>query len=204
MKNKINSGSYSNSLKLDYITQFNEFFGVQTTKNRRAIEKLDLLLLAIEAIDINASLSLASISNSVELNHIFPNYVEIWKSRCHNPMRKSTRAAPITTDSFEALISLISKLSQRFYPKIRNLLSSSSSKLYSRNSWDEFTSRFEDLISERLNSRRISVRNYMNYSENTHDFYKNLLLILALCSGEAGEIRLRSIIFEPLSLLKSQ
>ena len=130
MKNKIKSGSYSNSLKLDYVTQFNEFFGIQTTKNRRAIEKLDLLLLAIEAVDINASVSLASISKSVDLNHIFPNFVEIWKSRCHNPMRKSTRNSPITTESFEALIRLLSNLSLRFYPKIRNLLSSRTSQLY--------------------------------------------------------------------------
>ena len=110
MKNKIKSGDLTLSYDLDHATRFQEFFGIQTSKNRRAIEKLDLLLLAIEAIDINASVSLASISKSVELNHIFRNYVEIWKSRCHNPMRKSTRSSPITTESFEALLYLLSKL----------------------------------------------------------------------------------------------
>ena len=180
------------------------YLRIQTTKNRRAIEKLDLLLLAIEAVDINASVSLASISKSVDLNHIFPNFVEIWKSRCHNPMRKSTRNAPITTESFEALIRLLSNLSLRFYPQIRNLLSSRTSQLYNQKDWNDFCSRFEDLISERLNPRRMSVKKYMNYSEDPHEFYRKLLLILALSSGEAGEKRLRSIIFEPISLLKSK
>ena len=150
------------------------------------------------------SASLSSISNSLELNQIFPNYVEVWKSRCHNPMRKSTRSAPITRQSFQALLVLLSKLSQIFYPQIRNLLSSSNASLNSEYDWNQFCIRFEDLISERLNPRRMAVKKYLSPSNNANDFYKKILFTLALCSGEGGAIRLRSSIYEPLALLKTQ
>ena len=114
MNNRTKSIKNKNSMTLKPMTRFQEYFRIQTTRNRRAAEKLDLLLLAIEATDINASVALFSTSNYTEINHIFPNIVEVWKSRCHNPMRRSARCAPLTQDRFEALILLLSTLSQRF------------------------------------------------------------------------------------------
>ncbi len=202
MNNQKKSTRYNPSNNHDYVSMIQELLGIQTIKNRRAIEKLDLLLLAIEAVDINASVSISSLTNTIELEHIFPNYVEVWKSRCHNPMRRSSRNSPISRESFDALLLLLSKLSQRFYPQIRNLLSSSSSNLDNQYIWSQFCYRFEELISERLNSRRVAVKNYLIHSRDPQIFYKKILFILALSSGDGGEIRLRSSLFEPLSLLK--
>ncbi len=198
MYNKDNSLTSNSKGVSQYKYSLTEFCGIQTSKGRRAIEKLDLLLLTIEALDINAPISLTSISRSLELDHIFPNHVEIWKSRCHNPMRKSSRNAPINRESFDALLFLLSTMSQRFYPQIRQLLSSKDSKTLYEKRWSEFCYRFDDLISERMNIRRGAVKKYLTRSKQSRIFYKNLLFVLALSSGKEGLSRLRASIFEPL------
>ena len=57
--------------------------------SRQSIEKLDLLILILETIDLNGIQSLFAISNKLNLNNIFPNKVSIWKLRNNNPLRKS-------------------------------------------------------------------------------------------------------------------
>ncbi|AAP99952.1 MULTISPECIES: DUF3038 domain-containing protein [Prochlorococcus] len=173
--------------------------GLQTAKSRRAIEKVDLLLLAIEAIDINASQTLAFASRNLQLDKTFPNYVEIWKSRCHNPMRKSTRNAPITKESFDALVVLLSNMAEKFHPQIRELLSINSNQFDYNNRWSSFSSRLDQLINERMNVRRGAVKKYLSYSADSNSFHKKLLFTLALSSGKGGLERLSSSIFEPLS-----
>ena len=57
--------------------------------SRQTIEKLDLLLLILETIDLNGLQSLYSLSNRLKLNDVLPNKVSIWKLRNNNPLRKS-------------------------------------------------------------------------------------------------------------------
>ena len=135
-----------------------------TPQARRAIEKLDLLLLVIEALDIKAQQELPMISKRLDLYKIFPNYVEIWKSRCHNPMRKSCRNSPIPNNTFDALLLLLSSMSEQFYPQIRELLSSKIPESISKEKWSSFCSRLDELISERMNIRRGAVRKYLHFS----------------------------------------
>ena len=58
---------------------------------RRALERLDLLLLVVESLDLNSSQALLWTSDQLGLNNVFPNRVELWKCRCHNPLRRVTR-----------------------------------------------------------------------------------------------------------------
>ena len=57
--------------------------------SRQSIEKLDLLLLTLETIDLNGIQSIHAISNKLNLNNVLPNKVTIWKLRNNNPLRKS-------------------------------------------------------------------------------------------------------------------
>ena len=57
--------------------------------SRQSIEKLDLLLLILETIDLNGIQSLYALSNRLDLNDVLPNKVTIWKLRNNNPLRKS-------------------------------------------------------------------------------------------------------------------
>ncbi len=173
-------------------------FGMQSSKWRKAIEKIDFLFLTLEALDVNTSQSFAPISRNLDLNEIFPNYVEIWKSRCHNPLRISSRNSSISIDSFEGLVRILSTMSNQAYPRIRELLSSKGSDQYSSEKWSKFSLRFDELITERMNVSRVSVVKYLTKASVSKTFHKQLLLTLALSSGIGGLNRLSSSIFEPL------
>ncbi|KGG15227.1 MULTISPECIES: DUF3038 domain-containing protein [unclassified Prochlorococcus] len=177
------------------------FLGFQTSKVRRALEKIDLLFLAIEAIDINASQSFDFASRKLDLLTVFPNSIEIWKSRCHNPIRRSARNSSISTESFNALLVLLSSMTGQLYPQIRVLLSTRGYDPMNDIKFEQFRTRFSELISERMNLRRGAVRKYLNKAETSKTFHRKLLMILALSSGPGGLYRLSSSIFDPLNAM---
>ena len=172
--------------------------GLQTSKGRHAIEKLDLLLLAVEALDITAPYVLAQTYQRIEGSSRFSNSVDIWKSRCHNPMRKFARNSPIQREYFEALLILLSSMSQNFYPQIRELISTKTPDSRRNYKWNQFCLRFDELINERLNIRREAVKTYLARSSKSEKFYKKILVTLALSSGPNGANRLSSAGFDPI------
>ncbi len=163
------------------------------------MEKIDLLLLAIESLDINASQLLALEARNIDILNIFPNDVEIWKTRCHNPMRKSHRHSRISKESLDSLLMLLSSMAQKFYPQIRELLSDKTPASIKELKWCLFSKRFDDLILERMNVTRNGVKKYLSSSCNQDLLYRKLLLTLALSSGPRGLTRLTTSIFEPLT-----
>ncbi len=173
-------------------------FGIQSTKLRRSIEKIDLLFLALEALDVNTCQSLEFIARDLEISHVFPNYVAIWKSRCHNPLRRTSRNSTISIEAFEGLIRILSSMSNQCYPRIRELLTSKGSTNFRSEKLKQFHLRLQELITERMNIRRGLVRKYLVRTSSSDGFYKQLLLILALSSGPGGLKRLSSTIYEPL------
>ena len=71
-----------NSRTITFLTKENKV-------SRQSIEKLDLLLLILETIDLNGIQSHYALSNKLNLNDVLPNKVSIWKLRNNNPLRKS-------------------------------------------------------------------------------------------------------------------
>ena len=72
--------------------------------SRKSIEKLDLLLIILETIDLNGIQSLYALSNRLNLKKVFPNKVTIWKLRNNNPLRKSYVINDIKLNEFDALV----------------------------------------------------------------------------------------------------
>ena len=58
---------------------------------RRGMERLDLLLLAIEALDLHGSEAMVWSCEQLQLQEAFPDRVALWKSRCRNPLRRASR-----------------------------------------------------------------------------------------------------------------
>ncbi len=58
---------------------------------RRGMERLDLLLLTVESLDFNGGEAMLWATQQLGFESLFPNRVELWKRRCHNPLRRSTR-----------------------------------------------------------------------------------------------------------------
>ena len=75
---------------------------------RKALEKLDFLLVLIEAIEINGVNSLLITSKNIGLEGEFSNSVELWKTRAHNPLRKASRRGKLPEVNINSLIVLIS------------------------------------------------------------------------------------------------
>ncbi len=161
---------------------------------RKGLERLDFLLLAIESIEINSVYSMLKISNELGIDNHFPNSVALWKSRAHNPLRKSPIRGNLSPKEVDALITLVSSMSNRIYPHTRKLLSSKEPTDLNNQRWSLITDRFIDLVSERMNSRRIAIQKMSNHSE-TLLLVKKLILTLALSAGPRGAERLRQNIY---------
>ncbi len=151
-----------------------------------------MLLLAIETIDLNGSESIFALSNKLNLQHLFPSKVSIWKFRTNNPMRKSQNSNIIDTEQFDGLIKITSEMSKYLYPYIRAIISSKDNYTNKPELWDDFQFRYIELIEERFNTESIIVKNLINYSYS-QKFYKKILLTLSLASSEEGYNRLKSV-----------
>ena len=152
-----------------------------------------MLLLAIETIDLNGSESMFAISNKLNLQHLFPSKVSIWRLRLNNPMRKSPNYNNINSQQFDGLIKITSEMSKYLYPYIRAIISSKDNFINRPELWNDFISRYIELIEERFNTDSIIVKNLIddNYS---HEFYKKILLTLSLASSEEGYNRLSFVL----------
>lgn len=164
---------------------------------RKGLERLDFLLLAIESIEINSVYSMMKISSELGIDNLFPNPVELWKSRSHNPLRKATRRGSLSSQEVDGLISLVSSMSNRIYPHTRKLLSSKEPTDLNKQRWELITERFIELVSERMNSRRIAIQK-LRIPTETLILVKQLIFTLALSAGPGGTERLRHHIYETL------
>ena len=134
-----------------------------------------------------------SISNKLNLQHLFPSKVSIWKFRSNNPMRKSPNFNNINTEQFDGLILITSEMCKYLYPYIRAIVSSKDNYINKPELWNDFQSRFIELIKERFNTESIIVKNLIN-DEFSQKYYKKILLTLSLVSSEEGYNRLRFVL----------
>tara|TARA_B100001989_G_scaffold24574_1_gene14744 strand:+ start:190 stop:609 length:420 start_codon:yes stop_codon:yes gene_type:complete len=138
---------------------------------------------------------LYALSNRLNLNHVFPNKVSIWKLRNNNPLRKSYVNNNIKKDEFDALIKITAEMSRYLYPYIRELLQSRED--FKKNSviWVDFNKRFIELIKERFNLDSIRVKKLLNHSSNDEIVIKSLLT-LSLCISNQGYQKLRNFLLD--------
>lgn len=162
-----------------------------TTLNRRGVERLDLLLLTVEAMDLNGGEAMLWATQQLGFAELFPNRVELWKRRCTNPLRRSTRRIPLSAVEIEALIRVVCAMADRLYPMLHQLLSSKEPADLNQQRWGLVDQRLKDLILERMNLRRGSVQRLLD-SEKSASLQRQLVLTLALAAGPGGIDRLRA------------
>ena len=162
---------------------------------RRGLERLDLLLLAIEALDLNGSQGMLWTSQKLGLESHFPNHVELWKCRCHNPLRKATRRGPLKKTESDGLVLLICSMSERLYPRLRQLISSNEPSSQNQEQWNLLKQRFSDLIEERFNIRRGAVQKLLG-PNNSDLVIRQLVRTLAFSVGSGGVERLQASLLD--------
>ena len=168
----------------------------ETRLSRRGIERLDLLLLTIEALDLNGGEAMLWASHQMGLQAQFPNRVELWKRRCHNPLRRTTRRDQIGAVDAESLICLVCAMADRLYPMLHQLLSSREPIELTRQRWELLKQRLDDLIEERMNLRREAVLRLLAHDSGS-PVHRQLVTTLATCAGPGGIDRLRATLLDP-------
>ena len=163
--------------------------------SRRGVERLDLLLLCAEALDLNGGEAMVWLSEEMGFTHLFPNRVELWKRRCYNPLRRTTRRGVLQEQETDALIRILNALADRLYPMVRSLLSSAEPPQITAQRWLLFRSRLEELIRERFNLRRGAVQNLLD-PEQGQALCHQLIQAMALSAGPGGFDRLKASLLD--------
>tara|TARA_Y100001968_G_scaffold115918_1_gene105245 strand:+ start:2075 stop:2632 length:558 start_codon:yes stop_codon:yes gene_type:complete len=163
--------------------------------SRKGLEKLDFLLLLIEALEINGIKAMIDAYADDLSDNKSLDSVELWKRRAHNPLRRSSRRGALSFNDVNQLISLVSTSSTRLYPILRQLLSAKEPLSISTQRWQLLSNRFIELVKERMNLKRGFIQNLMN-EKNSIKYLKDLILLLALTNGKEGAERLKYHIFQ--------
>ena len=185
-ENETNKGS-------DFMNQNNDMTYMNCVIAKDACKKLDFLFLVIEALQINANDTILQKAKSIGLSNDFTSRVEFWKMRCTNPLRKSYTFTSLNTNQIDSLVKLISSMAETLYPLIRQLLSSKESETINNERWLLFSSRLKSLIRDRMNLQRSFIVSLL--SDDNNVFFRDLLVILSLSSGQGGASRLKASLY---------
>ena len=146
-------------------------------------------MLILETIDLNGIQSLYSLANKLNLSETLPSKVTIWKLKIviHAKIIYKNK---IKLDEFEALIKLAAEMSKYLYPYMRNILQSRDD--FDKNSviWNDFKTRFMELINERFNIDSMKVKKLLDPNVNDVILTKSLLT-LSFCVSNDGFQKLR-------------
>lgn len=169
--------------------------GPERSLPRRGVERLDLLLLCLEALDLNGGEAMVWLSEQLGYQNLFPNRVELWKQRCHNPLRRACRRGELASDHSDALIRILCLMADRLYPMLRALLSSQEPTELSQQRWQLFEERLSALLRERMNPRRSGVQQLLDPVAGAEQ-RRRLVRSLALATGTGGFDRLRASLLD--------
>ena len=164
---------------------------------RRGLERLDLMLLCAEALDLNGGEAMVWLSEEMGLTDLLPNRVELWKRRCSNPLRRTTRRDLPSPAETDALIRILNALADRLYPMLRSLLSSAEPPQLSEQRWGLFRGRLHELLRERFNLRRGGVQRLLDPVEGPV-LSRELVQTMAFSAGPGGFDRLKASLMDPV------
>jgi hypothetical protein len=167
---------------------------------RRTRQQIDLLLLAIEALDLGGSEALLAAARDLELQSLVKNRVALWRLRTTNPLRRNSQRRPLSLSEAKALVIITCHLARRLTVVIRQLLLSYDQLLEKQLSPEHnlrlarYLERFRAHFRSRMNPKRAAVMAYTD--EKLNDLALDLLGQLLFCTGTFGVQRLWSSLFD--------
>ncbi len=168
---------------------------------RRTRLQIDLLLLAIEALDLGGSEALLKTSKELNLQDLIKNRVALWRLRSTNPLRRSSQRRPLSIDEAKALVAIACHLAKRLTVLIRQLLLANQQLVEKQLSPEHhfrlanYLERFRAHFRSRMNPKRAGVAAY-DTDEKLNQLALQLLSQLLFCTGTAGSQRLWSSLFD--------
>ena len=165
-------------------------------------QQIDLLLLAVEALELGASENMLATINQLELNDIISGRVALWRLRCSNPWRRSYNRNPLTLEQAKTLVILAVYRAKELEPLIRHLLDAeqymASKQLPLANHFrlSEYLERFRAHFRSRMNSRRTKIALYLNSESELNELALSLLRKLFFATGTKGLERMWFSLFD--------
>ncbi len=168
---------------------------------RRTRIQLDWMLLALEALDLNATENIIVGLHELQLQPVIKNRVHLWQLRNTNPLRRFSQRQSLSLTEGKALVVLACYLARRQTSTIRQLLRADE-QLKSKNLSAEhhfrlaqYLERFRGHFWSRMNANRTAIAPYKS-SEALNDLALSLLGQILFCTGTAGMQRLWSSLFD--------
>jgi hypothetical protein len=168
----------------------------------RTQQRIDLILLALEALELGGSERMLATAQDLELQTIIPGRVVLWKLRCTNPWRRSYNRNALTLDQAKALTIIAGSRAKQLMMLLRQLVAAYQ-ELQSKGLEPEqhyrlssYLERFTAHFRSRMNPRRAKVGQYLKDQRSLNGLALELLTQLLLCAGSAGVQRLWISLFD--------
>ena len=165
-------------------------------------QQIDLLLLAVEALELGASEKMLATINQLGLTDIIPGRVALWRLRCSNPWRRSYNRNPLNLEQAKTLVILATFRAKDLEPLIRHLLVArqqmQDKQLPLENHFrlSEYLERFRAHFRSRMNARRTKVALYLNSESDLNELALSLLRKLLFATGNRGLERIWYSLFD--------
>jgi hypothetical protein len=170
--------------------------------SQRTQQRIDLIVLAIEALELGGSERMLATAKKLELQEIINNRVVLWRLRCTNPWRRSYTRRSLKLDEAKALVVVANYRARQLTVLIRQLLLAHQQMrekglpLEQHFRLSEYLERFRAHFRSRMNPRRAKVADYTSSDEKLNELALSLLGQLLFCTGTAGAQRLWSSLFD--------
>lgn len=168
----------------------------------RTQQQIDLLLLALEALELGASEHMLAIARQLEVDQIIKNRVNLWRLRCTNPWRRSYTRDYLSQNQAKALVIIAAYRAKELVVVIRQLLLAEQQMREKNLPIDnhfrlsEYLERFRAHFRSRMNSRRAKVSAYLASEEQLNELALSLLNKLLFCTGSRGMHRVWFSLFD--------
>lgn len=169
---------------------------------QRARRQIDLILLAIEALDLGGSEAILALAKELELQAVIKNRVTLWQLRSANPIRRSGQRRSLTIVEAKALVLIACNMARRLTVVIRQLLLAHQQLSEKQLSVEhhfrlyDYLQRFRAHFRSRMNPRRAAVVTYYSTEEQLNALALSLLRQLLFCTGTAGAQRFWASLFD--------
>jgi len=168
---------------------------------RRARQQLDLMLLAIESLQLGGSEVMLAVARDLSLLDVLKNRVYLWQIRSSNPMRRWTQRRSLSPLEAKALVAIICYMSRRLTVVVRELLlaaqqlSGKGQPLANHFRLADYLERFRAHFRSRMNPKRSAVLVYGD-DDRLNALALELLRQLLFCTGTSGTQRFWISLFD--------
>jgi Protein of unknown function (DUF3038) len=168
---------------------------------RKTKIELDLILLAIEAIESSSSEQILELAKELNLDGIIKNRIVLWRMRSTNPMRRAHTRRNLSISEAKALSAIGCRLASRLAVPIRQLIQAQQQLSIKQIPPEynfrlsEYLDRFRAHFRSRMNPRRAKVSIYQD-DDQLNELAVSLLSKLLFCTGTLGTQRLWMSLFD--------